>query len=187
MRMVYTRIGFRWEWYTKGQVLDDRGMQKDRFYARLVFKRIGQVLDETGMQKDRFGMRVIYTRISFLCAGLFSIQNQFSNRRRVQSAYTYLDGFSQIWPEGPQGLGPAAQAWVGPSGPLGLATLAVLSQRIVEVCFTRIENIAKHNQYMPYGLIGYCIFTYVCICQHVCRMYRYLHLYTYIVYVYICA
>jgi len=72
-------------------------------------------------------MRVMYTRISFLCAGPFSNQGHIFKPTPRKSAYNYLDGFSQIWPEGPQGLGPAAQAWVGPSGPLGLATLAVLS------------------------------------------------------------
>ena len=31
LRVVYKRIGFRREWYTKGQVLDEIGIQKDTF------------------------------------------------------------------------------------------------------------------------------------------------------------
>ena len=41
MRGVYKRIGFRCEWYTKGYVLDDIGIQKDRLQTRAVYKRIG--------------------------------------------------------------------------------------------------------------------------------------------------
>ena len=40
--MVYTSIGFRPEWYTKGWVLDESGMKK------------GSALGESGIQKDRF-------------------------------------------------------------------------------------------------------------------------------------
>ena len=61
--MVYKRIGFRREWYTKGYVLDDIGIQKDRLQTRAVYKRIGcrrewytegKDLDESGIQRDRF-------------------------------------------------------------------------------------------------------------------------------------
>ena len=52
MRVVYKRIVFRLEWYTKGLVLDESGIQKDRFQIRLSCKY-------------KFQMRVVYKRIGF--------------------------------------------------------------------------------------------------------------------------
>ena len=37
--MVYKRIDFRREWYTKGWILDGSGIQKDRFETGVVYKR----------------------------------------------------------------------------------------------------------------------------------------------------
>jgi hypothetical protein len=54
--------------------LDKSGIQKDRFYTRVVYKRIdfrpelyttGQILYERGIQKDRFSIIVVYKRIDF--------------------------------------------------------------------------------------------------------------------------
>ena len=35
------RIGFRRQWYTKGQVLDESGIQKHRYQTRVIYTRIG--------------------------------------------------------------------------------------------------------------------------------------------------
>ena len=61
--MVYKRIDVRREWYTKGLVLDGRGIQKDRFWTGAVYKRMdfrpewytkGWILDGTGIQNHIF-------------------------------------------------------------------------------------------------------------------------------------
>jgi hypothetical protein len=39
--VIYQKIGFRRERYTKGDVLEERGILKIRFQTRVVYKRIG--------------------------------------------------------------------------------------------------------------------------------------------------
>ena len=36
--VVYKRIDFTSEWYTKGWILDGSGIQKDRFYMRVEYR-----------------------------------------------------------------------------------------------------------------------------------------------------
>ena len=61
--MVYKRIDFRQEWYTKEWISDGSGVQKDRFYTTVVYKRMdlrregytkGSNLDGICIQKNKF-------------------------------------------------------------------------------------------------------------------------------------
>ena len=61
--MVYKRIGFRRDWYTKGIGLRVDYHAKGQVLDELSTK--GLVLDESDIQKDRFQTRVGYKRIGF--------------------------------------------------------------------------------------------------------------------------
>ena len=63
MGMVYKRMDFRRERYTKGKQIDGSGIQKNGFLTGIVYKRIdfrrewytkGWMLDGSNIQKDRF-------------------------------------------------------------------------------------------------------------------------------------
>ena len=53
--MVYKRIDFRREWYTRGWILDGRGIQKDDFYTRVAFERIDFTREEYGKENIATG------------------------------------------------------------------------------------------------------------------------------------